>query len=40
VFTRERTTMTRKYNVWPMLKNLQDDPRYIAFLKKIHLPTT
>src|ERR1700751_3506309 len=25
---------------WPMLKNLHDDPRYSAFLKKIHLPTT
>ncbi|WP_263353399.1 tetratricopeptide repeat protein [Acidicapsa acidisoli] len=24
---------------WPMLKNLHGDPRYSAFLKKIHLPT-
>jgi len=25
---------------WPMLKNLHSDPRYSAFLNKIHLPTT
>ena len=25
---------------WPMLKNLRSDPRYSAFLNKIHLPTT
>ena len=25
---------------WPMLKSLHNDPRYSAFLKKIHLPTT
>ena len=25
---------------WPMLKNLRSDPRYNAFLNKIHLPTT
>jgi hypothetical protein len=27
-------------NLPPMLKNLHKDPRYNAFLKKIHLPTT
>jgi hypothetical protein len=26
-------------NMWPELKNLHRDPRYSAFLKKIHLPT-
>jgi len=25
---------------WPMLKSLHSDPRYSAFLNKIHLPTT
>jgi tetratricopeptide (TPR) repeat protein len=25
--------------LWPMLKNLHSDPRYSAFLNKIHLPT-
>ena len=25
-------------NLDPMLKNLRSDPRYAAFLKKIHLP--
>jgi serine/threonine-protein kinase len=26
-------------NLFPELKNLHGDPRYSAFLKKIHLPT-
>jgi hypothetical protein len=26
--------------VEPLLNNLHGDPRYAAFLKKIHLPTT
>jgi hypothetical protein len=25
-------------NLWPPLKNLHGDPRYSAFLKKVHLP--
>ena len=24
--------------IWPLLKNLHNDPRYAAFLKKLNLP--